>query len=147
VSFVTCESGIFIDNTLLRRVCVKNCLLLLLMFNCTVSVRAQVAAKPETLTAVGESIAAMKGQALTMDLRLRNIDRVMEKIWFYDKENVDVVFDITGFLKNPVLVSSMADAHPGVVYRVMFTPESVMQQGTLEGRLQSFSPVFLDKIK
>ena len=82
-----------------------------------------------------------------MELRLRNIDMTMEKIWFYDRENVDIVFDIHRWEKNAVLAGSIADAHPGIRYRVVFSPEIVMQQGTLEGKLESFEPVFLDKIK
>ena len=144
----------------------KNCLLLLIIINCTAYVFAQNAAAPDaqagktspqaqsvqprpeqTLTALAESLAASKGQRMTMELRLRNIDTVMEKIWFYDRENVDIVFDIHRWEKNPVFVRSMENAHPGILYRVVFSPENVMSQGTLEGKLESFEPVFLEKIK
>ena len=140
----------------------KNCLLFLCFINCTVAAFAQSpavstpssAAQPAvqipsepTLSSLAASIVSTKGQRTTMELRLRNIDMVMEKIWFYDKENVDIVFDIHRWEKNPVLVRSMENAHPGVRYRVVFSPESVMTQGILEGKLESFEPVFLDKLK
>ena len=140
----------------------KNCLLFLCFINCTVAAFAQSpavstpssAAQPAvqipsepTLSSLAASIVSTKGQRTTMELRLRNIDMVMEKIWFYDKENIDIVFDIHRWEKNPVLVRSMDNAHPGVRYRVVFSPENVMEQGTLEGKLESFEPVFLDKLK
>lgn len=140
----------------------KNCLLFLCFINCIAAALAQPqSAAPQssaaqsstalpsepTLSSLAESISSSKGQRTVMELKLRNIDLVMEKIWFYDKENIDIVFDIRRWEKNPVLVRSMDNAHPGVRYRVAFSPESVMEQGTLEGKLESFEPVFLDKLK
>ena len=132
----------------------KNCLLFLCFINCTVAAFAQSPAvqpavqipSEPTLSSLAASIVSTKGQRTTMELRLRTIDMVMEKIWFYDKENIDIVFDIHRWEKNPALVRSMDNAHPGVRYRVVFSPENVMEQGTLEGKLESFEPVFLDKL-
>ena len=129
----------------------KKCLILICIVNIlsTSTVRAQQpsGSVPETISALIAEISSAKGRVCTMKLRLKNIDGVMEKIWFYDRDNIDVVFDMHGWEKNPVLAKSMADAHPGLQYRVVFSPENIMSQGTLEGKLVSFEPVFLEKIK
>lgn len=103
--------------------------------------------KAETLTGVIENMETMKGIKLSLELRLRNVDAVMEKVWFYDRDNIDIVFDITGYKKNAELLSCFEDAHAGVLYRVEFMPAAVMQDGVPTGTLVSFVPVFLDKLK
>jgi hypothetical protein len=37
-----------------------------------------------------------KDKTVTLQLRLKHLDRIFEKITFYDSENIDVEFDISG---------------------------------------------------
>jgi hypothetical protein len=106
-----------------------------------------VAEKDLTLAVVESGLGNYRGKELHLHLRLKNADLVMEKIWFYDTENVDIVFDLTGYEKDQKLSDSMVDAHPGVVYDVICIPESMSRGGVMTGKLISFEPLFLEKIQ
>jgi len=101
---------------------------------------------PGTLENISINIDSYKNTRQTLKLRLRNIDYVFEKIVFYDEENIDIVFDIAGYQKNPLLVSSLSDAHGGVVYNVSCLISGTANNGLVEGTLYSFTPAFLDKL-
>ncbi|MGL4370753.1 MAG: hypothetical protein ACRCUT_13940 [Spirochaetota bacterium] len=95
---------------------------------------------------IAEKIDSYKGREAVLSLRLRNIDYTMEKIVFYDAENIDIVFDLSGYRKNKAILSSLSDAHSGVLYSVRCEITGIGQDGLVTGKLLSFSPEFLRKI-
>ena len=88
----------------------KNYLIALIIVNSITFVSAQeksFAVKPEqsgTLESISINISQYKDKDQLLKLRLRNIDYVFEKITFYDEENIDIIFDITGYEKKPILL-------------------------------------------
>lgn len=87
-----------------------------------------------------------KNNTLVLNLRLKYIDRIFEKIVFYDSENVDVEFDISGKAKRTELSANLINIHEGMMYRVRFTVIGAGSLGGLTGDLHEFTPVILDII-
>jgi hypothetical protein len=87
-----------------------------------------------------------KNQVLTINLRLKYIDRIFEKIVFYDSENADIEFDISGKVKRKQLAGNLINIHEGMIYRVKFTAVGAGAIGGLTGDLHEFIPVIFDKI-
>ncbi len=87
-----------------------------------------------------------KNKVVTLNLRLKYIDRVFEKIVFYDSENNDIEFDITGITKKKVLSDNIINIHEGMMYRIRFTVIGAGNLGGLTGDLLEFTPVIFDKI-
>jgi hypothetical protein len=124
----------------------KTVLILLIIYMIAVnSIDAQD--KPEnSLVAISSSIDSYKGRTLSMILRLRNTDYVMERIVFYDADNVDIVFDITGFRKNKKLKSCLLNAREGVRFSVNFIVREINPDGLVAGELMDFTPLFIEKM-
>ena len=87
-----------------------------------------------------------KNNTLVLNLRLKYIDRIFEKIVFYDSENADVEFDISGKAKRTELSANLINIHEGMMYRVRFTVIGAGSLGGLTGDLHEFTPVILDII-
>ncbi len=87
-----------------------------------------------------------KNTEIVLNLRLKYIDRIFEKIVFYDSENVDIEFDISGKIKRKQLSGNLINIHEGMIYRVKFTVIGAGAIGGLTGDLQEFTPVIFDKI-
>lgn len=87
-----------------------------------------------------------KNNTLVLNLKLKYIDRIFEKIVFYDSENVDVEFDISGKAKRTELSANLINIHEGMLYRVRFTVIGAGSLGGLTGDLHEFTPVILDII-
>ncbi|HNX22828.1 MAG TPA: hypothetical protein PKG60_02190 [Spirochaetota bacterium] len=87
-----------------------------------------------------------KNNTIVLNLRLKYLDRIFEKIVFYDSENVDVEFDISGKTKRTELSGNLINIHEGMMYRVKFTVVGAGIFGGLTGDLHEFTPVILDKI-
>jgi len=85
-------------------------------------------------------------KSLIVNLRLKYIDRIFEKIVFYDSENIDIEFDISGKAKRKELSSSLVNIHEGMIYRVKFTVIGAGTIGGLTGDLHGFTPVIIEKI-
>ena len=81
-----------------------------------------------------------------MQLKLKQIDRIFEKIIFYDSENIDIEFDISAKDVKKKLEKDMLNIHEGMLYRVTFIVTGTGNLGGLIGNIQSFTPVFLEKI-
>jgi len=87
-----------------------------------------------------------KNSEITVNLRLKYLDRVFEKIVFYDLDNVDIEFDISGKAKRKELSDDLINIHEGMVYSVRFTVIGAGGLGALTGELHEFMPVILEKI-
>jgi len=87
-----------------------------------------------------------KNSTITLNLRLKYVDHIFEKIVFYDSENADVEFDISGKAKKTELAGNLINIHEGMMYRVKFTIVGAGTLGGLTGDLHEFTPVILDII-
>ena len=92
------------------------------------------------------SIDNYKNNTLVLNLRLKYIDRIFEKIVFYDSENADVEFDISGKSKRTELSANLINIHEGMIYRVRFLVVGAGTLGGLTGDLKEFTPVIFDII-
>lgn len=87
-----------------------------------------------------------KNNVLVVNLRLKYIDRIFDKIVFYDSENADIEFDISGKLKKKELSDNLINIHEGMIYRVRFIVVGAGTLGGLTGDLKEFTPVIFDII-
>ena len=87
-----------------------------------------------------------KNNTLVVNLRLKFAGKDFDNIVFYDSENIDVEFNISGKLKRKELAVHLTKIHEGMMYRVKFTVTGVEDFGGLMGDLLEFTPVILDKI-
>lgn len=87
-----------------------------------------------------------KDRTVTLKLRLRNIDRIFEKIIFYDSDNIDIEFDISGKERRKALAGDMLNLHEGMFYSVTFRVIGTGNLGGLIGEIEKFKPIIIDFI-
>lgn len=87
-----------------------------------------------------------RNKNITLNLKLKYIDYLFEKIVFYDSENTDIEFDISGKAKKKELSDNLVNIHEGMLYRVKFTVIGAGTLGGLTGDLHEFIPVIFEKI-
>ena len=100
----------------------------------------------DSLNALLQSFDSYRDKEVTMVLRLKNVDYVMEKIAFYDKDNIDITFDIDRYEKNRKISESMRDIHEGSRYYVTFTVREKDQNNMISGAVSEFRMYFVDKL-
>lgn len=99
-----------------------------------------------TLKALAESIETYRGQEIEMLFRLRNHSEHFKTITFYDKNNHDIVFDISDRRKDKIIKSNLRTMHEGSIYRVIFTVEGIDSKGKIQGRIKSFTMELLERL-
>ena len=99
-----------------------------------------------TISEIVYKIDVYQNKSVNMILKLKQVDRIFEKIIFYDSENIDIEFDISGKEAKKRLRNDMLNLHEGMAYRVSFIVTGTGNLGGLIGILESFTPLFLDKI-
>lgn len=99
-----------------------------------------------SLSAIVCDIDSWKNKPVEMNLKLKKIDHLFEKIVFYDAENINIEFSITDKKKKKELAGDILNAHDGVLYRVKFTILGSGNLGGLIGELHGFTPVFFDNV-
>lgn len=99
-----------------------------------------------TISKIVYEIDEYQNKSVYMTLKLKQIDKIFEKIIFYDSENIDIEFDISGKETKKRLKNDMLNLHEGMAYRVSFIVTGTGNLGGLIGIIESFTPVFLDKI-
>ncbi len=99
-----------------------------------------------TLKALAQSIETYRGQEIEMLLRLRNHSEHFKTITFYDKNNHDIVFDISDRRKDKVIKSNLRTKHEGSIYRVTFTVEGTGTKGKIQGRIKSFTMELIERL-
>ena len=87
-----------------------------------------------------------KNQTIAINLKLKYVDKIFEKIVFYDAENIDIEFDISGKTKKKQLSKNLINIHEGMMYRVKFTVIGSGTIGGITGELHEFVPLILDNI-
>jgi len=99
-----------------------------------------------SLIKIISEIDSYRDKIITMNLRLKHYDRIFEKISFYDSENIDIEFDISGKERKKALAADMMNLHEGMLYSVTFRVVDTGNFGGLLGEVQGFTPVVLDLI-
>ncbi|MFA5519325.1 MAG: hypothetical protein WDA74_08730 [Spirochaetota bacterium] len=99
-----------------------------------------------TISKIVYEIDVYQNKPVNMTLKLKQVDRIFEKIIFYDSENIDIEFDVSGKEAKKRLRNDMLNLHEGMAYRVSFIVTGTGNLGGLIGILESFTPLFLDKI-
>ncbi len=87
-----------------------------------------------------------KDRTVTLNLRLKQVDRIFEKIVFYDSSNIDIEFDISGKERKKALASDLLNIHEGMLYSVTFKVIGAGSLGGVLGEIESFKPVIVDLI-
>lgn len=81
-----------------------------------------------------------------MRLKLKNIDKIFEKITFYDVKNHDIEFDISSPQLKKKIESNIHSLHEGLEYYVTFSIENVGNNGQIIATLKEFNPVFMQSV-
>lgn len=95
-----------------------------------------------TLSAIVRDIESWKNKPIEMNLKLKKVDYLFEKIVFYDTDNINIEFSISDKKKKKELSGDLLNAHDGVLYSVKFTILGSGNLGGLIGELHGFKPVF-----
>jgi hypothetical protein len=102
--------------------------------------------KSPLLADIAGNIDEYKMKTLTLRLKLKHVDKIFEKITFYDKKNHSIEFDISTKEVKKEIAACMLNLHEGMDYSVTFTVQSVGKLGEVIGILKKFSPLVLDLI-
>lgn len=98
------------------------------------------------LTEIAENINAYKLKTITLRLKLKHVDRIFEKITFYDKKNHDIEFDISARDMKKKIAPDMLNLHEGMDYNVTFIVRNVGNLGGIIAELKGFKPLILDAV-
>jgi len=99
-----------------------------------------------TLKVLAQSVESYRGKEIEMLLRLRNYSEHFKTITFYDKNNHDLVFDISDRRKDKIIKSNLRTMHEGSIYRVIFTVDGIDLKGKIQGRIKSFTIELLERL-
>lgn len=102
--------------------------------------------KEIALLEISSNIQRYKNKTISLKLRLRNIDLVFDKIYFYDNKNHDITFDISTLKKKKLFKKIVLNLHEGMFYAVSFMVKDVGSLGEVIGELQNFEVIILNKI-
>ncbi len=95
---------------------------------------------------IAANIGNYKNKKVTMKLKLKNLDSTFDKIIFYDRKNVDIVFDTAVLKKEEEFRKQALNLHQGMEYYVVFTVKELTAGNNVTGDLISFTPVILSKL-
>lgn len=98
------------------------------------------------LIEIAASIETYKSKTITLRLKLKHVDKIFEKITFYDAKNHDVEFDISARQLKKKISVDMLNIHEGLDYNVTFTVQNVGNLGQIIAELKGFKPVLLDAV-
>jgi hypothetical protein len=102
--------------------------------------------KNPLLTEIAASIDSYKSKTITLRLKLKHVDKIFEKITFYDAKNHDIEFDISTRQIKKKLAVDMLNLHEGLDYNVTFTVQNIGNLGQIIAELKGFKPVLLDSV-
>lgn len=131
---------------ILKKLILMTTLVLLVMANLNPQERKEGPGKDTLLSDIAENINDYKSKTITLRLKLKHVDRIFEKIIFYDKKNHDIEFDISTRDIKKKLASDMLNLHEGMDYNVTFVVRNVGNLGYIIAELKGFKPVILDAV-
>lgn len=86
------------------------------------------------------------GKKITMHLKLKYVDWLFGKAYFYDRKNHDIAFDITLQAEMDEYRSELLSLREGMDFEVTFLYQGVGNIGMIQGELVKFIPVILLKL-
>lgn len=95
---------------------------------------------------IAGSIETYKGREMTLVLRLSYVDRVFQKIVFYDRKNNSIEFDISPEAMKKLNAGDFMNLHEGLEYRVVMLVRDRGAGGGLVADLKSFRPSLVEKL-
>lgn len=98
------------------------------------------------LREIAENIEDYRNKNITLRLRFKNLDKIFDKIAFYDNKNHDIVFDISGLKEKEDFKQSALNLHKGMEYLVSFRVIEVGANGEIIAILAAFKPFALLKL-
>ncbi len=112
------------------------------------TIHAQEKKAPENkdplLAEIAANIGSYKDKTITLRLRLKHIDSIFEKLYFYDRKNHDIEFDISSKATKGALSSDMNDIHEGMEYQVTFRIRGTGKYNEVIADLLGFKPSVLN---
>lgn len=106
----------------------------------------EVAAKSLLLNEIAVNINSYKEKTVTIQLKLKYVDKIFEKVIFYDKKNHDIEFDISDRSLKKRIALDMINIHEGMDYHVTFIIQNIGNLGQIIAELRGFKPVILDSL-
>jgi hypothetical protein len=126
------------------------CLVIALLLLAAAGLRSQDTRAPDEktllLAEIAGNMAAYQSKTVTLRLRLKYVDRVFERITFYDRKNNDIEFDISSKKIKEKLAADMLNIHEGLEYNVTFVVEKAGTLGGIIAELKGFKPIILDAV-
>jgi hypothetical protein len=98
------------------------------------------------LNEIAENINSYKSKTITLQLKLKHVDMVFQKITFYDKKNHDIEFGISDRFLKKRIANDMINLHEGMDYNVTFVIQNIGNLGQIVAELKCFKPVILDSV-
>lgn len=95
---------------------------------------------------IARNIERYRNKTVILELRLKRIDRIFDKIVFYDSKNHDIAFDLSEYKKGDSFKREILNLHEGMVYLVAFIVKDVGNIGDVIGELMSFEIAILKKL-
>ncbi len=93
-----------------------------------------------------DKIESYKGKEVKLKLKLKNLDPVFDLLFFYDRKNNDIVFDISEIKKKDQFKRQILNLHEGMEYLVIFIVKDVGNIGEIIGEIISFKSFVLLKL-
>ena len=87
-----------------------------------------------------------EGKKITLILKFKTLDRIFNKIYFYDRKNIDIVFDIAIQSEMAEYTNEILNLREGMDYSVTFLFDGMGNIGLIKGELIRFTPVILSKL-
>ncbi len=86
------------------------------------------------------------GKKITMRLKLKYVDWLFGKVYFYDRKNYDIAFDISLQTEMDEYRYELLSLREGLDFEVTFLYQGVGNIGIINGELVKFIPVILLKL-
>lgn len=86
------------------------------------------------------------GKKITMQLKLKYVDWLFGKAYFYDRKNYDIAFDISLQAEMDEYRYELLSLREGMDFEVTFLYQGVGNIGMIHGELVKFIPVILQKL-
>jgi hypothetical protein len=98
------------------------------------------------LAEIASRIGEYKNKTVTLRLKLKHVDPVFEKIYFYDRKNQDIEFDISSKETKHMIINDMDSVHEGMAYLVTLKIRNIGKLNEVIADLLGFKPALLDSL-
>ena len=121
--------------------------LILIILSLCIAVFNLNASEPNlTFAQIVENFDEYKDKEITVNLRLRSLDRDFHNIMFYDSRNRNISFDYSDSRPMKRLVKANPLLHDGLMYKVRFIPRDVDERSNIRADLLGYEPLFFESL-